>query len=70
MNKLESIMLNETQTILRDFEIQIGYLILVRNQTKGWLKKEKEIIRTYHIVGFDVLVDHRVRIKENEKKDK
>ena len=33
-------------------------------------KKEKEIERTYGIVYFAVLVDHRIKINESEKIDK
>ena len=57
---------------LWDFEIQTDHLIsarrpdLLNNQQKR-NKKEK---RTWKIVDFAVPADHRIKLKEREKKDK
>ena len=57
---------NETHKLLWDFEIQTDHLIdlVIINL------KEKEKIRTHRIVSFAVPAEHRVKLKENEKKDK
>ena len=64
--------------ILWDFEMPTDHLILARrpdlvivNKKKKKKKKEKrKKKRTCQIVNFAVSVDHRVKLKESEKKDK
>ena len=51
----------ETHILICDFEIPTDPLISANNQQK---------MRTYRIVDFAVLADHRLQLKENEKKDK
>ena len=79
MHKLESVLENETENhqgfwewimrrkIIRDFEIQTDHVIPTRRLDHVRVNKKK---RTCRILNFAVLVDHRVKIKENEKKDK
>ena len=63
----ESVLKKETHKLLRDFEIQTDHLISARRPELVNVNKKK---RTCRIVGFDVLADHRVKIKECEKRDK
>ena len=55
------------QKIFRDFEIQTDPLIPARRPDQETINKKK---RTRRIVDFSVAVDHRVKIKEKEKRDK
>ena len=68
----ESILENETLKFFRDFEIQTSYLILTRQPDRVIVnqKRKKERKRTCRTVGFTVLTDHRVKIKENDKRDR
>ena len=56
---------NDTHKLLWDFNIQTDHLIPVRRQDQK--KKKKRICK---IVDFAVLADHRINLKESEKKDK
>ena len=79
MHKPESVLENETDRILWDFEIQTDHLIplkrpelVVANQKKkkkkkSQKKKKKDIKRTCRIVNFAVSADYRMKIKENER---
>ena len=67
MHKPESVLENETHKILWDFEIQTDHLIPARRPDLVLINKKK---RTCHIVDFAVPADHRVKLKEIEKKDK
>ena len=51
---------------LWDFDIQTGHLILARRPGLIIINKKK---RTWKIVDFAVLADHRIKLKEYEKKD-
>ena len=62
----ESVLENETQKLLGDFEIQTNYLIFARRHDLVIIKKEK---RTCQIVDFAVPVDDWVKLKEKEMKD-
>ena len=62
MQKPESILENETHKALWDFEIQTDYLISARRLDLMIVKKKKS--------DFAVPADHRVKIKESEKRDK
>ena len=60
MHNPESVLENETQIILWNYEIQTGDLDLeIQNRLK----------RTYRIVDFAVSTDPRVKLKESKKKD-
>ena len=68
MNKPESVLKKETQNILWDFEIQINSLISARRSDLITVnKKKKQWISRF--VDFVHPVDHRVKIKENEKRN-
>ena len=54
------------QKLLLDFEIQTDYLISAK-QLDLIIMNEKV---NSQIEDFDVLADHRVKLKESEKKDK
>ena len=69
----KSVQENETHKLLWDFEIQTDHLISVRRSDLikfNEKKKEKKRKRTFRIEDFAHPVNHRVRIKENEKRDK
>ena len=51
------------------FEIQMDHLISARRPDLIIIKKKKKKLRTWKTVDFAVLVDHRVKLKESEKKD-
>ena len=65
MHKTDFIQENEMRQFVWDFEIQTDHLIPVRGPDLIKTIKEKE--RSCCIVDVDILVDHRVKIKENEK---
>ena len=76
MHNSESVLVNEMQKLLWDFEIQTNHLnsarrpdfvIVNKKKKKKKKKKEKRICR---IVDFTVPADHRIKLKEREKKDK
>ena len=55
-----------THKLLIDFDIQTDRLILARRPDIIIINKKK---RTCRIVDFAVPVDHRIKLKESEKKD-
>ena len=67
MYKQESVQENETHKIPWDFEIQTDPLISARRPDLMIVNKKK---RTRRIVDFADPADHRVKSKENEKRDK
>ena len=67
MHKPEPVRENETHKILWDFEIQTDHLIPARRPDLVLINKKR---KTCRIVDFAVPADHRVKIKENEKRDK
>ena len=69
MHKPASVLENETQKLLWDFEIQTDSLISARYLDLV-IKKKKKRERTRRIVDFAVTANHRVKLKESEKKDK
>ena len=58
---------NDTHKLLWDFNIQTDHLIPARRPDLIIINKRKRI---YKIVDFAVPVDHRINLKESEKKDK
>ena len=58
---------NDTHKLLWDFDIQMNHLILARISDLIINNKKK---RTCKIVDFAVAADHRIKLKEREKKDK
>ena len=63
----ESVLENETLKLLRNFEIQTDHQISARRPDLVIFNKKK---RTCRIVDFADLTDHRVKLKENENRDK
>ena len=59
---------NHTHEFLWDFNIQTNHLISARRQDLIIINKKKK--RICKIVDFFVLADHRIKLKEGEKKDK
>ena len=55
--------------VLWDFEIQIDHQILYRRRDQVIVNKRPKK-RTCCIVEFAIPADHRVKIKESEKRDK
>ena len=66
MHNPEAVLENETRKHLWDFEIQTDHLISTR-QPDLTIIKQKRICK---IVNLAVPADHRVKLKESEKKDK
>ena len=60
---------NNTQKLLWDFNIHTDLLISARRPDLIIIKKKKKK-RTWKIVDFAVPADHRIKLKECEKKDK
>ena len=58
---------NDSHKLLWDFKIQTDYLIPVRRPDLIIINKKKRICK---IVDFAVLADHKINLKESEKKDK
>ena len=62
---------NDSHKLLWDFNIQTDHLIPARRPDLIIInKKEKKKKRTCKIVDFAVPADHRIKLKECEKKDK
>ena len=57
---------NDTHKLLWDFDIHTDHLISARRPDLIIINKKK---RTCKIVGFAVPVDHRIKLKECERKD-
>ena len=58
---------NDTHKLLWDFNIQTDHLIPAKRPDLIIINKKKKICK---IVDFAVPADHRINLKENEKKDK
>ena len=58
---------NDTHKLLWDFDIQTDQLILARRPDFIIINKRKKICK---IVDFAVPADHRIKLKECEKRDK
>ena len=67
MHNLEPILENATHKLLWDFNIQTDHLISARRPDLIIINKKK---RTCKIVDFAIPADHRIKLKECEKKDK
>ena len=59
---------NDTHKLLRDFDIQTDHLISARSPDLIIINNKKK--RICKIVEFAVPADHRIKLKECEKKDK
>ena len=67
MHNSAPVLENDTHKLLWDFDIQTDHLISARRQDIIIINKKK---RTCKIVDFAVPADHRIKLKECEKKDK
>ena len=67
MHNPESALENETPKNLWDFEIPTDHLISARRPDIVRVNKKNQACR---IVDFAVPLDHKVKLKENKKKDK
>ena len=57
-----SVLENDTQKLLWDFDIQTDHLISARRLNLVIINKNKKMI--YKIVDFAVPADHRIKVKE------
>ena len=67
MHNPTSVLKNDTRKLKWDFDIQTDHLISARRPDLILIKKKK---KTRKIVDLAVPADHRVKLKESEKKDK
>ena len=67
MHNPKSVLENEMLKLLWDFDIKTNYLISVRRPDLIIINKKE---RTCRIVDFAIPADHRVKLKECEKRDK
>ena len=67
MHNPAAVLENDTQKLLWEFDIHTHHLISARSPDLIIINKKK---RTCKIVDFAVLADHRIKLKEYEKKDK
>ena len=67
MHNPSSVLANDTHKLLWDFDIQTDHLISARRPDFIIIDKIKRICK---IVNFAVPTDHRIKLKEYEKKDK
>ena len=67
MHNTASVLENDTHKRLWDFDIQMDHLLSARRPDLIVINKKK---RTCKIVDFAVPADHRIKLKESEKKGK
>ena len=70
MHNPAAVLKNDTLKLLWNFDIQGDHLILAKSPYLIVIKKKKKKKRTCIIVDFAVPADHRIKLKESEKKDK
>ena len=68
MRNPKSVQEYETSKIHRDFEIQTDHLISARQPGLVTIDKKKK--RNSRIIDFAVPAEHKIKIKESEKRDK
>ena len=66
MHSAESVVENRTHKPISDFDIHTDHRIPSRRPDRIIINKKG---RTRRIVDFAALMDHRVKIKESEKKE-
>ena len=66
-HNLASVLENDTHELQWDFDIETDPLILARRADCMIINRKKRICK---IVNFAVPADHRIKLKECEKKDK
>ena len=67
MHNPEPVLENDTHKLLWDFDIQMDHLISARRPDLIIINKKKRISK---IADFAVPADHRIKLKECEKRDK
>ena len=67
MHNLTPVLENDSHKLLWDFNIQTDHLIPARRPDLIIINKKKRICK---IIDFAVPADHRINLKEREKKDK
>ena len=67
MHNLAPVIENNIHKLLWDFDIQTDHLISARRPDLIIINKKKKICK---IVDFAVPADHRIKLKECEKRDK
>ena len=67
MHNLAPVLENDTHKLLWDFDIQTDHLISTRRPDLIIINKKKRICK---IVDFAVPADHKIKLKECEKRDK
>ena len=67
MYKLESLLEYKTPRILSDFEIKTDHPILTRRSDLVLINKNR---RTCHSENFAIPTEHRMKMKESEKRNK
>ena len=67
MHNATPVLENDSHKLLCDFNIQTDHLILARRPDLIIINKKMRICK---IVDFAVPADHRINLKESEKKDK
>ena len=70
MNNPAPVLENDLHKLLWDFNIQTDHLIPARKPDLIIINKKKKKKRICKIVDFAVPGDHRINLKESEKKDK
>ena len=70
MHNPEPVLENETHKLLWDFDIQTDHLISARRPDLIIINKKKKKKKICKIVDFAVPADHKIKLKECEKRDK
>ena len=70
MHNLAIVLENNTHKLLWDFDIHTDQRISARRPDLIIIKRKKKKKRNCKIVDFAVPADHRIKLKECEKKDK
>ena len=70
IHKPASVLENDTDKLLWDIDIQTDHQIPARRPDLIIINKKKKKKRIYKIVDFAVPADHKIKLKECEKKDK
>ena len=68
MHNLTPVLENDTHKLLWDFDVHTDHLISARRPGLIIINNKKK--RISKIVDFAVPADHRIKLKESEKKDK
>ena len=70
MHNSASVLKNNIHKLLCDFDIQTDHRISTKRPDLIIINKERKKERTCNIVDFPVPANHRIKLKECEKKDK